>query len=175
MTMLVIFLGDLVNHFLDGFDFTIYKFVHLSLMSRISKAFLTKQKVLHILSLIHAWIKNRWNRKWLKHIAFFRLSLLLSLFVGILKDSLRLWVMYWKWFELKHCCSLAQAAYWFSCGCLCWSFSVVVSYFCMADGLLWPHISCWRWFIRKYAVQPSGSVALVVVLPVDSCLWPWPG
>lgn len=39
----------------------------------------------------------------------------------------------------------------------------------MADGLLWPHTAHWRRFIRKYAVQSSGGVALVVVVPVDSC------
>lgn len=45
-------------------------------------------------------------------------------------------VTYLKHLEERKCCRLIKADFWFSCGCLCWCFSVVLTYFCIASWFL---------------------------------------
>ncbi len=120
-TLWIICLKDLTSHFTLS--------SHLLLPENLQHSQQIRKRSTSCLWCMYEFKKK--DRTWF--IASFWKSFLHILFEGILKDSVRFcWVMYLKWFHLRNCCSLAQAADWFSCGCLCWSFSVVVAYFCRA-------------------------------------------
>lgn len=105
--------GELVNHLSDGFDF------HGWQICTFTSYFQEVTASLHILSLMS--LKKRWEE--MGFINSFRKSLCIVVFEGFL--SVRFWVMYLKWFDVRSDCTLAQPAYWFSCGCLCWWVTVV--------------------------------------------------
>lgn len=119
----------------------------------------------HILSLMHAWIKKRWNLIY----CFFQEIPFASPFWGHFKGFLEVWgyIQYLKWCDLRNCCSSAQAAYWFSCGRLCWSFSVVVAYFSVAR---WFSLGSMRLVGGGWSVNSAAHVLCSMWFTVTLCL-----